>query len=164
MSQRCRLILAGPMAQAYALLPDSMRGERADAQLLAIGLQESRLTARRQHGNGPARGLWQFEAGGGVKGVLTHPATRTHALKLCEARNVAPVVGSTWSALEHDDVLAAGFARLNLWWLPQRLPGLAEPGKAWAQYISAWRPGRPHRDTWDALHAEAVATVIEARA
>ena len=59
--------------------------------LLAIGLQESRLTHRRQIG-GPARGLWQFERGGGVAGVLRHAASRDHALSVCDARRVAPGV------------------------------------------------------------------------
>lgn len=129
------------MAEAAQLLPDRMASNRADALLLAIGLQESLLVARRQHNNGPARGLWQFERGGSVRGVLTHPATSAHARRLCELRGVAPVAHDVWEALEHDDVLAAGFARLNLWWLPQSLPELGDGARAFQQYLDAWRPG-----------------------
>ncbi len=52
--------------------------------LLAIGLQESRFEHRRQLGNGPARGFWQFEAGGGVKGVMTHLASRDDARRIAQ--------------------------------------------------------------------------------
>lgn len=51
---------------ALKLLP-SMDSVRARMMLLAIGLQESRFEHRRQLGNGPARGFWQFESGGGVR-------------------------------------------------------------------------------------------------
>src|SRR5690606_35531315 len=56
---------------AYALLPSRMDSDRATVMLLAIGLQESRFEHRRQI-KGPARGFWQFERGGGVRGVMTH--------------------------------------------------------------------------------------------
>jgi len=122
-------IRATAIAPALAMLPERMTSLAAERQLIAIGLQESRLTHRRQIG-GPARGLWQFERGGGVRGVLMHPASRSHALIVCTLRNVAPTATAVYAALEHDDVLAAAFARLLLWTDPQALPDDAQGG--WA--------------------------------
>ena len=58
-----REIDEGPILEAMHLLPYRMYTESARVQMLAIGLQESGLTERVQRGNGPARGLWQFERG-----------------------------------------------------------------------------------------------------
>ena len=146
------------IAPALALLPAKMTSPQAELMLLAIGLQESRLTHRRQIG-GPARGLWQFERGGGVAGVLRHAASREHALIVCDARRVAPVPEQVYQRLEHDDVLAAAFARLLLYTDPARLPALGEVGASWDLYLRTWRPGKPHRHTWDALYAQALEAV-----
>lgn len=143
---------------ALALLPAGMNSPAAILLLLAIGLQESRFTHRRQVG-GPARGFWQFEKGGGVRGVLRHPATLGHARVLCEARGVPATEAAVYAALEHDDVLAAGFARLLLWSDPARLPAVGEVAVAWDLYMRTWRPGKPHRRTWDALYAQALEEV-----
>lgn len=148
----------GPLAEALLLLPAKMTSPQAELMLLAIGLQESRLTHRRQIG-GPARGLWQFERGGGVAGVLRHAASREHALSVCDARRVAPVPEQVYQRLEHDDVLAAAFARLLLYTDPARLPALGEVGASWDLYLRTWRPGKPHRHTWDALYAQALEAV-----
>ena len=143
---------------ALALLPARMSSPEAEVMLLAIGLQESRLTHRRQIG-GPARGLLQFERGGGVAGVLRHPVSRDHAVRVCDARSVAPVPEQVYQRLEHDDVLAMAFGRLLLWTDPARLPELGAVTAAWDLYIRTWRPGRPHRHTWDALYAQALEVV-----
>ena len=133
--------------------------------LVAIGLQESRLIHRKQlplrpgAPFGPARGLWQFERGGGVTGVLTHPATKTIAAKLCREFDVVPAPSSVWNALAEDDVLAAAFARLLLWADPRPLPTIGARDEAWACYIRNWRPGKPHRHTWDSLYDAAVQAV-----
>ena len=71
---------------AFALLPPKMDSAAARVLVLAVALQESGFTARRQYGNGPARGYWQFEAGGGVIGVLAHHSTATHARIVCGLR------------------------------------------------------------------------------
>ncbi|XFB08402.1 hypothetical protein AAGT13_00040, partial [Azotobacter salinestris] len=92
---------------------------------LTIGLQESGLIHRRQIG-GPARGWWQFEQGGGVAGVLRHPASAGYARGVCTARKVSPEPGIVWAELEHDDTLAAAFARLLLWTDPAPLPEVGE--------------------------------------
>ena len=146
------------IAPALALLPARMSSREAEVQMLAIGLQESRFKHRRQIG-GPARGFWQFEQGGGVRGVLRHSASREHALAVCRIRNVIATEGAVYAALEHDDVLAAAFARLLLWTDPKALPGLRDEQGAWDLYLRTWRPGKPHRHTWDALYAKALEAV-----
>lgn len=141
---------------AYAVLPAPMKSEAATAMLLAIALQESKARYRHQLG-GPARGFWQFEAGGGVQGVLTHPATQMHARSalnlLCYPASLT--VNVIHGAIEHNDALAAVFARLLLWSLPQALPVSTDDAGAWDQYMAAWRPGRPHRSTWAPNYAVA---------
>ena len=142
------------LAPALSMLPERMNTQAARAMLLAIGLQESRFTHRRQI-RGPARGFWQFEVAG-VRGILTHRLTRQpitevlHRLQyqLNEATAIQPV-------LEHNDILAAAFARLNLWWLPTRLPTATQPVQAWEQYLETWRPGRPHPHTWEGFYQRA---------
>lgn len=142
---------------ALALLPEKMDTPAARVLLLAIGLQESRFLYRRQLGDGPARGLWQFERGGGVRGVLTHPASREYAYRICAARGVDPVAAVVHPALEADDVMAAAFARLLMWTDAWRLPAVGDTQAGWEMYIRTWRPGKPHPQTWPALYGQAVA-------
>lgn len=146
------------IAPALALLPARMNSAAAEVQMLAMGLQESRFKHRRQIG-GPARGFWQFEQGGGVRGVLRHSASREHALAVCRVRNVIATESAVYAALENDDVLAAAFARLLLWTDPKALPALGDEQAAWDLYLRTWRPGKPHRHTWDALYAKALEAV-----
>ena len=146
------------IAPALALLPARMNSVAAEVQMLAIGLQESRFEHRRQIG-GPAKGFWQFEQGGGVRGVLRHHSSREHAQAVCRVRNVIATEGAVYAALEHDDVLAAAFARLLLWTDPKALPVLGDEQAAWDLYLGTWRPGKPHRHTWDALYAKALEAV-----
>lgn len=146
-----REIALGP---ALRLLPATMSSPEADAMVVAICLQESRLTARRQH-KGPARGYAQFEERGGCLGVLTHAWSRVPAERLCQALDVTATPHAVYRALEYQDVLAAGFARLLLWTLPEPLAREHEPDEAWQQYLRAWRPGRPHPATWDAMWRQA---------
>jgi hypothetical protein len=160
-------ILRTAINPALGMLPSKMDTDAARVMLLAIGLQESRLIARVQkvHGDpyakGPARGLWQFERGGGVQGVMTHPATRENARELCAAQGVPFEVGQVHAALEFKDILAAGFARLLLWADAKPLPNLdASHEDAWQCYLRNWRPGKPHRHTWDEYHATARAQVL----
>jgi hypothetical protein len=143
-------IIARGLDPALALLPYRMDSLAARILLLTIGLQESRLEHRRQLGNGPARGLLQFEQGGGVKGVMTHHASKDYARKLCDARGVAFKARSVWARLETDDVLAFGFGRLLLWTHPKPLP--ANEADAWDYYLWLWRPGKPHPETWPAFY------------
>ncbi|MFY2611199.1 hypothetical protein, partial [Achromobacter ruhlandii] len=129
-------IVADAITPALALLPAGMDTPGARVMLLAIGLQESRFVHRRQIG-GPARGFWQFEKGsrasrGGVWGVFLHAASKGHLAALCEARSVACDPDAIYAALEYDDVLAAGVARLLLWTDPKALPAVGDADAAWA--------------------------------
>lgn len=143
-----------------ALLPMAMDTPKARLMLLTIGRQESRFRYRRQQGNGPARGFWQFESGGGVKGVMTHPSTTAHAHRVCAERDVPWERPDVWSALESDDLLACVFARLNLWWAPGSLPEIGDSEAAWKLYADvAWRPGKPHPETWPGYYNEARAAL-----
>ncbi|KCB24899.1 hypothetical protein [Bordetella hinzii] len=148
---------------AMELLPARMHTVAARVMLLASGLQESRFQHRRQIG-GPARGFWQFEKGtrasrGGVWGVFLHPASKDHLAALSRARSVACDPDAIYAALEYDDVLAAGVARLLLWTDPKALPAVGDVEAAWALYLRTWRPGKPHPKTWPALYAQAMAAV-----
>ncbi len=138
----------------YALLPPSMQSQAASALLLAFGLQESKFLHRHQIG-GPACGFWQFETAG-VVGVLEHRASQAHIYRvLASLRYMTVTPHACATAIEHNDVLAAAFARCLLWTLPGPLAGKGDPDTAWKQYISGWRPGRPHPDTWANNYAEA---------
>lgn len=152
--------------EGLSLLPGSMRTDRALVMLLAIGLQESRFTARRQlvgsppRPVGPAKSYWQGEQGGGmVAGVRTHKGTRDYAAKIYAARGVQPTNRAIWDAIENDDVLAAALARLLLYSDPKPLPAVGDVHGAWDLYMRTWRPGKPHRATWDAFYARAVREV-----
>ncbi len=157
---------------ALAMLPPAMDTPEARVMLLAIGLQESRFMYRFQkvaghpYIKGPARGFWQFELGtqasrGGVWGVFLHDASRFWLSQLCAKRNVAFRPPEIHAAIELDDVLAAGVARLLLFTDPKRLPAIDDVEGAWGLYAyRTWRPGRPHRHTWDEFHAQARGQVI----
>lgn len=155
---------------AYALLPSRMQTPEATAMLLAIGLQESRFEHRTQVVNPgvepPARGFWQFEAGGGVRGVLTHPASRHYLQTALRLLSYSPDTDTKTlhRLITDNDVLAAVCARLLLWTDYRPIPGqFAGAEAAWQCYIRNWRPGKPHRETWDAFHAEAWTRVLTPR-
>ena len=147
------------IAPALALLPARMSSREAEIMLLAIGLQESGLIHRHQIG-GPAHGLLQFERGGGVRGVMNHPASNDYAARVCVERGVEPTVVDAFDAIEFDDVLAMAFGRLLLWTDPKPLPDVQDAQGAWDLYLRVWRPGKPHRHTWDRHYAAAVREVV----
>jgi hypothetical protein len=145
------------LRQAHALLPDRMDTPEARVLSLAIALQESRGTERRQlvmRGGrlvpeGPAKGLHQGEMTGGLcTGIRKHPATRAHVADVLRARKVENSPRAIWDALEHDDVLSFALARLLLWSEPGALPAIGDVDAAWRYYLRAWRPGKPHLHTW----------------
>lgn len=119
----------------------------AERMLLAIGYQESKLKYRRQSGVGPARGFWQFETGG-VRGVRLHASTKDRLPILLERLSYSKSIPDLElkQILEHNDILAAGMARLYLFTCPQSLPQTETEG--WRQYIATWRPGKPHPGSW----------------
>lgn len=139
---------------AEALLPVRLAGKPSRAQVCAIALQESMYRYRKQIG-GPAHGFHQFEEGGGVRGVLEHPASRPIILPILEVLRYTPSPAECYEAITHNDVLGYIFARLLLWTsvLPLAAQGDAEAG--WKLYIDAWRPGQPHRGSWDAHYRDA---------
>lgn len=131
---------------------------------LCVALQESgpKLEARYQgspaYEPGPARGWWQFEEGGGVKGVLTHSASKTLAIRACHELFVIPQPRAVWRALEGNDMLACVFMRLLMLTDPAPIPIGADT--AWECYMRLWRPGKPHPDTWADNWAVAVRETI----
>lgn len=150
---------------ALLQLPPKMTSDKARVMLLAIGQQESRFEFRRQLGNGPARGFWQFELGtraskGGVWGVYLHMLSAGPLVELCNLHKVIATPEAIWRELETNDVFAAGVARLMLWTDSQSLPALGNAAGAWNTYaVRVWRPGRPHRETWDKFYSLALGAV-----
>ncbi len=147
---------------ALALLPANMDSPEARVMLLAIGLQESRFEHRYQvldgGGKGAARGYWQFERGtkaskGGVWGVYLYHSTMELLRLLCRERDCGFEPGAIWGAIETDDILAAGLARLLLFTDPKRLPAVTDADGAWELYaLRTWKPGKPHRRSWAGFH------------
>ena len=157
-AQRCAAIIEYAVNPAMALLPPKMTSDKATVMLLAIGLQESRLTHRKQIG-GPAKSFLQFEFGGGVKGVMTHSASSSSTQSLCQSLAVPFDRPAIFQAMEFNDVLAFGLGRLLLYTDPKALPEIGGAQAAWELYQRVWRPGRPHRQTWDELYAVACKVV-----
>lgn len=140
-------------------IPDTLDARRF---LLAIALQESGLRHRRQVSadgteSGPAVSFWQFEKGGGCKGVLTHRGVAPYARQACEDFDVEPTSAGLWTAMQFQDIVAATAARLLIYTLPSAMPITSAAG--WAQYLDAWRPGKPHPDKWAANWDAATITV-----
>lgn len=151
---------------ALDLLPRAQTSPAATAALLAIGLQESGLKWRRQFNDGPARGFYMFEPIG-VEGVLRHPASSRLAEMICAEHGLPAESTQVWAALEHNDVLAACFARLLLWTHPRPLPPAIDEDQvreaSWAYYLWLWRPGVPRPEKWAANWARACAYVDACR-
>ncbi len=135
---------------ALELLPAKMTSLAATVMVLATHFQEDPEDLPQQMGGGPAHGFWQFERGGAVVGVMTHPASHQHAVNVCAARGVRFQADDVYQALCTDNVLAAAFARLLLWTDPAALPEpvLASGDDAWELYKRTWRPGKPGPDRW----------------
>lgn len=150
------------MPAMYDLLPEAMRSPEATALMLAIGLQESRFEYRRQV-KGPARSFFQFELGG-VRGVLHHARSRAPIIEAIRALRYSPDDATAlYLAIEHQDTLAACFARCLLWTLPGRLPLASEPNIGWHAYLDAWRPGQPREGTWGLNFSLGWAAVLQGR-
>lgn len=174
MSEKLSDVVEKAIRPALAALPARMRSREAVVILLAIGLQESLFKYRRQMADGPARGFWQFEKMGSVAGVLRHHTTTALASEICRARGVAAVASDVHAKLEHDDVLAAAFARLLLWTDPKSLPALNDVEAAWQLYLRTWRPGAYTRGTaeqkaalrkkWGVYYAQAMQEVSKCSA
>jgi hypothetical protein len=159
-------VLDDAVVPALAMLPKKMDTDDAKVQLLTTGLQESRLLYPYQRTNipgekGPARGLCQMERFGGVKGVMTHWASKEYAREVCLARNTPWDIGQVWAALEFDPILAFAFARLLYYTDANHMPLVTDTHKiAWDSYIFNWRPGKPHPETWNEFRNQALAVVL----
>ncbi|MBI4291342.1 MAG: hypothetical protein HY661_07685 [Betaproteobacteria bacterium] len=144
----------GPIYKATcALLPERLDSPQAKAMLFAISMQESRLDERRQIG-GPARGFWQFELGG-IQGVLTQAASRPLIRQVLDRLDYDYRPETSYMAIEHNDVLAFAYARCLLWTLSAPLPQEQQADEGWAQYLEAWRPGKPYHATWAGFYTRA---------
>lgn len=147
-------VVRGYIDQAMRdLLPGKFDSLEARVQLLAIAGQESAFEHRRQIG-GPARGLWQFEPGGGVHEVLVNPRVRLHTMAVCLLCGIAPTRVGVYLALAGDDVFAAAIARLYLYTDNKPLPpaDLGSVLEAWDAYVAPWFPGDPAPDRWPRNH------------
>ena len=170
------VVLQTAMRPGLDLLPAVMDTQPARVLMLAISGQEADFHHRwqvfdrtRPGAMGAARGLWQFERGGGVRGVLTHERSKAHAVTACQMRSVAATVDAVYAALHQDDVLAAAFARLLLWTSPRSLPVVGDVDGAWQAYLREWRPGaytngttaqrEALRTKWGGYYSEAVRIV-----
>ena len=138
---------------ALDLLPGRFDTGQACAMILAICLQESGLRHRLQI-HGPARGWPQFERNG-LLGVHAHPASQAMAISVCRELGYEATTDATYDAVADNDVLSCAMARLLLWTLPMALPERGEVDGSWRQYVSAWRPGKPHAQTWAGHFARA---------
>lgn len=145
---------------AMTLLPQKMDTPQARAMLLAIGLQESRFQYRKQV-RGPARGFWQFETIG-VRGVLLHGASKRYIEPVLTELRYDNIPTTSYVAIEHNDILAAVFARLLLWTSPRALPKQTEAEDGWEIYLSCWRPGKPHHETWEQFFLQSWEIITEA--
>lgn len=123
-----------------ALLPVTLRTAQAKILLYATSRQENPKRLPKQVG-GPAVGDYQFESGGGVRGVLEHSSTSALAASVCKARGIAVLRLTVYEALQHDPVLAAAFARLFYYTDPGRIPAVGDEQGAWDVYLRTWRPG-----------------------
>lgn len=96
----------------------------------------------------------RLREGGGVRGVLKHPSTKRIIQDVIFKLGIH--AEECYNCLAEDDDLAAAFARLLLYTDPKPLPSLtSDPGESWEYYLRNWKPGKPHRETFDAflLHA-----------
>lgn len=149
-----RYIVEQVFPAALGMLPPKFDSPAARAELLAIGLQESRLQYRRQIG-GPARSFWQAESGGGFRGILFHAATKDLARDILKRTGYGEPDETDFAAIEHNDILACCGARLLLYTHPKPLPQRHESAYGWQYYLDTWRPGKPHEHTWPAFFNEA---------
>lgn len=145
-----------------ALLPVTMRTAAAKVLLYATNRQENPKRLPQQVG-GPAVGDYQFERGGGVKGVVEHRSVAEITRAVCRERKVQCDTGSIYEALKTDTILAAALARLLYYTDPKALPGVGDEAGAWALYLRTWRPGayarQPEelRAKWKKSYADAMA-------
>jgi hypothetical protein len=139
---------------AIAVFPFKDSAE-SRALLLAIAGQESFWTDRLQEAGGPARGFWQFEMGGAVKGVYNHPASAPILKQFCKDWEIEFNIAAIYEAIAWCDALAYACARLLLWTDREPLPVIGQINASWVYYIRNWNPGKPIQITWPARYVSA---------
>lgn len=120
--------------------------------MLAIPGQESNWSHRKQIPVAYARSFFQFERGGGVAGVLQHPASASRIRNVCAALDIPCDVDTVYEVMTWNDTLAVAMARLLLWTDPAALPAVGDRAGAWEYYLRCWRPGAPHPATWPIVY------------
>lgn len=159
--------------EAFAFLPKPMDTRNARVMIYTTGLQESLFEYRRQvvevigrggkvelRPTGPAKSFYQFERGGGCKGVIQHDASRYWMHQACQWRGVEFNPTALWNAIENDDVLATCAARLLYFTDPKKLPDASDEEGGWKLYTRTWRPGAllrqrdELRQKWARNHAQ----------
>lgn len=153
----------------FSLMPHDYDTPKARAMILAICLQETKFTARVQvldyskpwweSRPGPANGFAQFEVGT-VALVMKHPAVRTAILDALAVLGYPMDAAVIHDAMRHNDLLTTVFARCLLRTVPDPLPDSGDSKTGWGQYMWAWRPGKPHEETWEANWRRAWETVL----
>lgn len=126
--------------------------------VLAIAGQEGNWQYRQQIG-GPAHSFWQFEEGGGVRGVLEHPTTRFKIKAVCDRLGVLCDTHSVYMDMVDNDLLACSMARLLLYTDPAALPVVGDDASAWDYYQRNWLPGMPHPEHWPGIYARSMAAM-----
>jgi hypothetical protein len=134
---------------AFSILPVQMDSIAAKAMLIAIGLQESKLTHRRQV-EGPAKGLWQNEPNS-IIALRTNSRTKAHVENVLSSLMYSTKLDAhqIYDICEHNDILSCSLARLLLWAIPTHLPAPGDFDQSWGQYLAAWNPGQPNRARWN---------------
>ena len=138
------------------LLDPRLASPEAEVMLMAIAMQESNANHRRQTPTGPARGFWQFERGGGFRGVREHNRTGPRLKSFCAEASIPIEETAQWEMLPGSELLQVAFARLLLWSDNAPLPARGRKEDAWSFYLRNWRPGKPHRDRWESAYQTAI--------
>jgi len=162
-------LLKTAIIPALSLVNPKLDTPAARALLICIALQETGLRARRQmleardhwweSRPGKGHGFWQFERDGATRGVMRHAAASAIVLPVIDALLYPRDPYAVHEALIHNDVLACVLARALLYSTPDAMPGPGEHYRAWAIYIKAWRPGKPHPEPWENHYRTAWAAV-----
>lgn len=145
------------VAATLAIFPAELNTPKAQAMLLAIGLQESNFEHRQQlvgkarfwwqSPEGQAAGYWQNERIG-IRGIMEHHRAGTMLKNICDMLGYPFEVEVIWQAVRYDNILAVVIARFMLWVHPAPLPDAGDVSTAWNYYLRTWRPGKPHRERW----------------
>lgn len=150
--------ILAPAAQAIGSLSGYFDSPEARCFLLAVAGQESAWTSRIQVPGGQARGLWQCQQSGAVRGVRNGSAGVT-LRSVCAQFCIPSDEATIFEAIAWNDTLAYAVARLALWMDPHPLPAIGDEDGAWTVYLRVWRPGKPSRARWATVYSQAV-TVI----